>query len=252
MLGDSVKRRQPQAKRPAPKKKRNAEARPAGGRRLFWIAAVVAIVVPFIVGYFIAVRMLFPPPPVVAEGIAVPDLKGQSLESAQRMLVDAGLGRGRPSQLPSLTNAEGTVMAQSPLPGQQLRAGAPVDLAVSSGPPRVFVPDVVGFPVERAASLLVRLGFRVQRTDSVSTVDAGHVLSVNPDPGTRLVLPASVGITVSLGPPPDTLGVDTVGTAIDTLTIARRVVWPERPGSRIFGSLQRLVPHHDTRADGGN
>lgn len=252
MLGDSVKRRQPQPKRAAPKKHRNSSDRPAGSRHVFWIAAVIAVLVPFVVGYFIAVRMLFPPPPVVAAGIAVPDLTGQTLESARRTLGDAGLGSEQPSRLPSLTIPEGTVMAQSPLPGQQLRAGAPVSLAISSGPPRVFVPDVVGFPVERAASLLVRLGFQVQRTDSVSSVDAGRVLSVNPDPGTRLVLPARVGITVSLGPPPDTLGVDTAGAVIDTLTIARRVGWPEEPGSRIFRDLQRLTPHEDTRADGRN
>jgi serine/threonine-protein kinase len=252
VLGDSVKRRQPPSRRTAAKKKPQAAGPSPAGRRRFWIAAAIAVILPFVVGYFIAVRMLFPPPPVVAAGIPVPDLKGESLESARQTLVGAGLGNARPSELPSLTVPEGTVMAQSPLPGQQLRAGAPVRLAISSGPPRVFVPDVVGFPVERAASLLVRLGFQVLRTDTVSTADADRVLAVNPDPGTRLVLPARVGITVSLGPPPDTIAADTFDAAIDTLTIARRVGWPDRPGSRIFGNLQRLTPHDDTRADGRN
>jgi serine/threonine-protein kinase len=250
VLGDSVKRRQPPAKRPALKKASKPAA--PGGRRKFWIAVLVALAVPFAVGYGIAVRVLFPPPAVVAEGIAVPRLVGQTLEAAQRSLTEAGLGGIQPSELPSLTVPGGTVIAQSPLAGQQLRASAPVRVAVSSGPPRVFVPDVVGFPVERAASLLIRLGFQVQRTDTVSAADAGRVIGINPGPGSRIVLPARVAITVSLGPPPDTTAVDTLGVPIDTVSAGVRVGWSGRSRRPIFSKLQRVAPHDDTQVNGRN
>ena len=115
--------------------------------------------------------------------------------------------RTRRSVRPPSTHA--TVTAQAPLPGQQLRAGAVVRLAVSAGRPRVVVPDVVGFSRERATDLLGRLGFEVGATDEQSTETKGRVIGVDPPPGSEHELPARVTIVVSTGPP--ALPVDTLG-----------------------------------------
>lgn len=249
MLGDSVKRRQPPARRRVRKKAGGA----AGfvGRWKMWVAVLAVLSLPFVLGYGVAVRVLFPPPPVVAQGISVPRLTGQTLQAAQRSVLDAGLGVVEASELPSLTAPVGTVIAQSPLPGQQLRASAPVRVAVSSGPPRVFVPDVIGFPVERAASLLVRLGFRVQRFDSVATADAGTVIDINPGPRSQITLPAGVAITVSLGPPPDTVAVDTL-TTTDSVRVSGRTGWSVGSETPIFTWVQQVTASDGSRADGSN
>jgi beta-lactam-binding protein with PASTA domain len=247
MLGDSVRRRQGPSRKPAPRRKEDQAA--IGRRWKLWLAVLVAVSIPFIVGYTVAVRVLFPPPPVVAEGIAVPRVVGQTLARAQRSIADAGLGVVESSELPSLTAPVGSVIAQSPLPGQQLRAGQPVRVAISSGLPRVFVPDVVGFPVERAASLLVRLGFQVQRTDEVAEADSGRVIDINPRVGSQITLPARIAITVSLGPPPDTTAVDTLMLQ-DTAAFAPQLGWSERLSKRIFTEVQQVTRQGDTPTDG--
>lgn len=237
MLGDSVRRRLGRLSRRKPAD----EQQPGGGRwtRRHWAALGAALLVPFLTGYLVAVRVLFPAPAVVAGGVAVPDIVGRNVEAGQRELTAVGLGPVQVEELPSAAAAEGIIIAQSPLPGQQLRNGSPVRVAISSGPPRVFVPDVAGFPIERAASLLTRLGFQVQRTDAASTVERGRVLRLDPAPGNRLELPARVLITVSAGMP-DTASRDTTMQA-DSAFRVRRIGWSRRAENPMFTGTQAIA-----------
>jgi eukaryotic-like serine/threonine-protein kinase len=230
MLGDSVRRRQPGGGRG----RGRGEAGEGGGssgrlRRLFagagarkWrpllIALPLAILVPFAIGYLLAVFVVFPPTEVSAAGITVPDMIGSSASDAQRMLASAGLGPLDAEQLPHPSAPAGQVIAQSPLPGQQLRSGASVRVALSSGPPRALVPDVLGFSATRAESLLRRAGFEVAVMTEQSPAAAGRVLRTEPEPGQERMLPAFVTLHVSAGPPepveplpPDTLDFETGG-----------------------------------------
>lgn len=206
MLGDSVKRRlATAAKRPA--RPKTATSSSARWTARHWALVAAAAAFPFILGYAIAVLLLFPPPEVAGVGIVVPDLVGRRVDEARRELAALQLAVRETTTLPSETAAEGTIVAQSPLAGQQLRAGHGVRIAVSSGRPRVLVPDVIGFPIERAAALLTRLGFQVQRVDEPADAEAGRVLALDPPPGEELRLPARVTITVSMA---DTTQVDTM------------------------------------------
>ncbi|HEX6306776.1 MAG TPA: PASTA domain-containing protein [Longimicrobiales bacterium] len=197
MLGDSVRRRQP--KRFGSTADDDDAPTRNWGRGLLWLAG--ALLLPLLIGYLIAVFVIFPPTEVAGAGVPVPDLIGLSTSEAQRELVAAGLGDMHTEQLPHPEAEPGSIIAQSPLPGQQLRAGSVVRIAVSSGPPRVVVPDVLGFGIERAASMLQRAGFEITRTDQESPAPAGRVIRTEPEPGQGLVLPASVNLIVSAGPP---------------------------------------------------
>jgi len=242
MLGDSLRRRERRGKQAAAATDTGRRWRPR-----HWLAVLGALTLPFLGGYLLAVRILFPPPAVAASGIPVPTLVGEELEVAQREAVDLGLGPLEVMQLPSPTEAVGIVIAQSPLAGQQMRRGARIRVAVSSGKPRVLVPDVVGFPVERAASLLSRLGFQVQRMDTQSEEPEGQVLDVNPEPGTRLELPARVVITVSLGPPdiaPDT------GVARDTLRTGAQIGLADPVRSPIFVLMPEVTRLQRAQSNG--
>lgn len=219
MLGESLKRRLGRETADTGEAD-GGEANGKSGRwrAVHWLSVLAALTLPFLAGYLVAVRFLFPPPAVAASGIPVPALVGQELSAAEQAADSLGLGPLEVMQLPSPTEPVGMVIAQAPLAGQQMRSGARIRVAVSTGKPRVLVPDVIGFPVERAASLMSRLGFQVQRSDTESTEPRGQVLTVDPSPGTRLELPARVVITVSEGPPelpPDT------GAVRDTIQIAR-------------------------------
>lgn len=201
MLGESLRRRNPQ-RRPRARRGRSLGPR-------FWIPAVLAaLVVPLAVGYVVAAFFLFPKPQVTAGGIAVPALRGLSTLEAERLLAQAGLGRLQVTELPDDDTPEGQIVAQSPLAGQQLRGGADVRVAVSTGAPRVRVPDVLGQAGDRAHEVLRRAGFDVTLLEGESPVPAGRVYAVSPEVASVQRLPAVVTVWVSLGPP-----------AVDTTTV---------------------------------
>lgn len=231
MLGDSVRRRQSARNRPKPP---SAKPRRRGLRwRALLPALLVALVLPFAIGYAVAVLVLFPAPAVQGVGIPVPELVGIERTRAQETVRALGLAGLEVTELPHPTRPRGVVTAQSPIPGQQLRAGAVVRVAVSSGAPRVIVPDILGFTGDRAADLLTRLGFMVERVIEESGEARDRVIGINPQPGTELELPARVAIILSAGPPelpvdtllrPDTLlRVDTMSAGIAHGTAGR---WP--------------------------
>lgn len=205
MLGESVRRRQPR--------------RRAGARSWkAWLGATLAaLVVPFAVGYALAVFVLFPEPDVVAAGIPVPVLVGQTLVDAERALAAVGLGRVDPLELPHPNAPVGQVLAQSPLPGQQLPAGADVRVSVSGGRPRARIPEVAGFSAERAEQLLRRFGFEVSRREQEGDAPAGRVLGTDLMSGTEHELPATVTLFVSTGPPPVETPPDTAPLPPDTV-----------------------------------
>jgi beta-lactam-binding protein with PASTA domain len=196
MLGDSVRRRQ---------SRRTSASKRAPGRRnwpRFMAMLAAALVVPFGVGYLLAVYVLFPPTTAAgAGGTPVPDLVGRTVGEAHRELVTVGLGDMPSTEIPHPDVPEGRIIAQSPLPGMQLRAGSTVRVAVSGGRARVVIPDVLGFSAERAESLLQRAGFQVTRSVMESPAAAGRVIRTDPEPGQARTLPSSVTLIVSSGPP---------------------------------------------------
>jgi len=82
----------------------------------------------------------------------VPDLRGKSPVEARRVADDAGLAASVERSYYSAAVPEGKVLSQVPSPGTVVRRGWEVRLALSLGPQRVTVPQVVG-DSERAASL---------------------------------------------------------------------------------------------------
>src|SRR5688500_1461192 len=115
MLGESVRRRQSGAQKKA-------------GKQRWWrpllVGLPLALIAPFVIGYLLAVFVLFPPRAVSAAGIAVPDLTGRTEADAERELSALGLTLLDVTELPHPDATSGRVIAQSPLAGQQLRTGA--------------------------------------------------------------------------------------------------------------------------------
>ena len=164
--------------------------------------ALGILLLTFGIGYLVAVRLLFPPLPEPEVGIAVPDVRGQRVWAADRQLRPLGLVAGDITELAHPTESPGIIIAQSPLPGQQLRSGGTVRFAVSAGAPRAQVPNVTGFDVARALAVLSQLGFSADQRREQSERPAGTVLRTVPAPGQRQRVPARVLIVVSSGPPP--------------------------------------------------
>lgn len=198
MLGDSLRRSHGRSRR------RNADRnRPASNFRWgrWLIAVLVAIPLAFGTGYALATIVIFP----VTTGetgdlVAMPDLVGSTRGEAERKLRAIGLELSDLRELPNLTAPAGEITAQAPLPGQLLQIGAGASIAVSTGRPRLAVPDLVGLNYENAAEIAERLGFQTGRqTDSVPGAE-GLVTRVEPAPGTERLLPATITIFTAAEP----------------------------------------------------
>jgi serine/threonine-protein kinase len=168
--------------------------------RVLWLLAG-ASVVGLGAGYLVATRVVFPAPPPPGDLTAVPDLRGMVLQAAAGRLVEAGLELGAVDSLRHPSAVPGTVLGQSPLPGQLSLMGDSVRVSLSSGPERRAVPDVTRLRADRARTVLESAGFVVEVDSLESDLPAGAVISTEPGPGAEAAIPLRVRLTLSLGPP---------------------------------------------------
>jgi len=92
--------------------------------------------------------------------VTVPNVVGLTRTAATTALQTAGLTAGSVTMQSSTTVAAGRVISQNPRGGMQLSQGASVSLVVSSGPPTIAVPNVVGFSQAAATA-----GFKTPASD---------------------------------------------------------------------------------------
>jgi serine/threonine-protein kinase len=92
--------------------------------------------------------------------IPSPDLTGLEADVARSRLESASL-KYKSRRGASETAPQGQVFRQDPAPGETVQRGDTVVFWVSSGPPKVDVPDVVGLSWGDASALLEEAGFVV-------------------------------------------------------------------------------------------
>ena len=127
--------------------------------------------------------------------VGVPDVLGQSEESARAELEDAGF-EVAVTEGPSDTTPEGLVASQSPSAGTEAPQGSTVTITISTGPELVTVPDVVGELQSSARAAIRAAGLRPSAVCQV-VGDPGQnnvVLSQDPAGGSQ----ASSGSTVTI------------------------------------------------------
>lgn len=214
------------------------------------LTGVAVVAVGLAAGYLVSTELLFPAPEPPENLVEVPGLQGLSRADAVNRARDVGLVLGPVDSLRHPTRPPGTVVGQSPLPGQQALPGDTLSLTVSLGPETRSVPEVSRIRGDRARAVLAATGFQVV-TDSVEGPEPrGTVRSVDPEPGTELALPAEVRIEVSLGPPqvqvPVLLGMteDRATSALDSLGLVLGEVDTEFR----FGLARGIVVEQDPAA----
>lgn len=165
-------------------------------RRGRWVRSGIVAVLAFALGYLLAARWLFPASDarVAAELVPVPDLVGTAVESAESRLRDAGLVARVGAELNHPEEEEGSVLAQSPLPGGMAVEGDTVRLTVSLGRRTASVPPLRGLAEPEAVAVLERLGFTVT-SRSVQAPSPG-VQETEPNAGALVTLPAEVEVRV--------------------------------------------------------
>ncbi len=129
----------------------------------------------------------------------VPELVGIAVEGAMFDLGRAGLALGTVSQADDDQVPLGAVLSTNPPPGTLLERDSKVDVVVSSGPPPVAVPAVVGGTQANATDQLTRLGLVVGEVSAFGAVDdpgAGKVLDQSPPAGTLVRRGQVVTLTI--------------------------------------------------------
>lgn len=170
------------------------------GRRGFLLRVLGLGLGAFVVGYALTTLLVFPGFGRQAI-VTVPDLRGRSFAAARRVADDAGVDVSRGPWLYHPTVDSGAVLAQSPLPGQEVTRGAMVRLTLSAGRERRPVPEVADLTAAQAQALLQRTGFAVRVRRVLSERAEGRVLGVKPAAGTLLPVLSAVELTLSAGPP---------------------------------------------------
>ncbi|MFD3841900.1 PASTA domain-containing protein [Streptomyces sp. NPDC058642] len=126
----------------------------------------------------------------------VPDLVGQTLEEAQRTADNVGLTLTVTKKEPCADQPKGHICEQTPLDGR-LDKGEAVSVTVSTGAPKVEVPDVTDKDEDDASRILEDKGFKVKLRHKVSTEDAGTVLEQDPAGGESVETGTEITLTVA-------------------------------------------------------
>jgi serine/threonine-protein kinase len=174
--------------------------------------------------------------------VALPPVDGLGEQKATARLTDAGLVVDRVVRQADDSVPEGRVIKTSPAAGQTVDRGSDVTLYVSSGPPQVPVPDVVGLTKQEAQQTLGNQGLQFTSTEEGSdSADPGTVLRQDPAAGAEVDPGSVVALVVARAIPivvvPDLLGrsgteaADTLAAAeLEPRTSIRRVTDPAEDG----------------------
>jgi beta-lactam-binding protein with PASTA domain/predicted Ser/Thr protein kinase len=129
--------------------------------------------------------------------VQVPDVVGQSQDTAVKQLEDAGLD---PKVFSVPGGTAGRVTATAPGAGKQAVKGSTVRVNVASGPAPVVVPKVTGEPISQATADLHQLGFDVNPTYVDDKAPANQVIEQDPSPGSKSPKGSTINVKVSNGP----------------------------------------------------
>jgi eukaryotic-like serine/threonine-protein kinase len=132
-------------------------------------------------------------------GVQIPNLAGQDLDDAEKLLSDRGLKPQKPDNADDNDKVSGT----NPAAGETVPPNSEVELLTGSGDGEATMPNVVGKRLEQAQDQLAELGFqRIQtKRESVSNdAQDGRVLDQSIQPGEQVSTDQQITLTVGDAP----------------------------------------------------
>ena len=207
-------------------------------RWAFWLAVALGI------GYLLAAIFVFPAP-LFPHHQEVPRVLGMTLADARSAITTAHFVPAQAGSEPHPFAPAGTVIWQDPPPGVEAPADMHVALTVSTGPPRVPVPDVTGLEAGLATRLITAAGLTVSKVESVQAAfPTGLTMVTRPAAATALAPRSGVGLVISRGAPtitvPDLLGMSVgdaktrlEGLGLELGGVTRKRTTESTPGSII-------------------
>lgn len=134
--------------------------------------------------------------------LSVPDLRGSTVEEAERQAHDIGLTvRLDEPGVFSSSHPPGSIATQNPHPGFHVKTGASVLVRLSLGRERVAVPDLFGQSSQAAQQALTRVGLKAGRRSRVRGELGGEgVLASDPPAGQETQPATEVALLVNETP----------------------------------------------------
>ncbi|GAA2540465.1 MULTISPECIES: Stk1 family PASTA domain-containing Ser/Thr kinase [Streptomyces] len=130
------------------------------------------------------------------DSVATPNFVGETKANATRLAENGDL-KVEFTQKPCESESKGKICDQDPDPGTKVKKGSTVNLVVSTGAPKVTVPDVQGLTYEKAKSQLEAKGFTVEQKTEVSDQTPGVVIGQDPVGDTEQEKGSTITLTVA-------------------------------------------------------
>jgi eukaryotic-like serine/threonine-protein kinase len=164
-----------------------------------WLVALLFVAAAVVGGYFLYDQIQ--KELSGSKTVPVGNYRSNKEIDAVRKIHDLGL-RAQPVREPNAQFAETIVFRQSPQPGERIQKGNVVTIYVSTGPPKVTVPEVVGLSSDDALGRLQDAKLKGKTLPVESDKPQGEVVSQAPTEGASVDEGSRVTIRVSKGPKP--------------------------------------------------
>lgn len=128
--------------------------------------------------------------------VDVPNFVGQTEDGAKKLATNSDLVLKFTSE-PCEEQPKGKICEQDPLKDTEVEKGETINLVVSTGAPKVAVPDVQGLSYEKAKSQLEDKGFNVEQKTEVSDQTPGIVIGQDPAGDTEQEKGTTITLTVA-------------------------------------------------------
>ena len=138
---------------------------------------------------------------IIGKQVTVPTITGLTLPQAQNVVTAAGLKIGDITTQAGSNAPEGSIIAQTPQPGVDVREGSSLTIVIAAFRPKANVPSVVGLSTAEAQRTIASAGLvsQIARKYSDSTPQ-DTIIDQSPAAGQSVLLGSSVMISISIGP----------------------------------------------------
>jgi serine/threonine-protein kinase len=159
---------------------------------LLAVAAVLVLVGAVLIG-----KWVFDGENASNAQVAVPNLVGETQNGAKDLLINIDLKLGQVTKKECEDQPAGNICSQNPEAKTKVDKNTAVDVVVSTGAPKISVPDVEGLPYEQAKADLEDKGFEVEQKTEESDRNPGVVISQDPAGGTEREKGSTITLTVA-------------------------------------------------------
>lgn len=159
---------------------------------LLVVAGVLVLIGAILIG-----RVVFSDNGGGGDKFDVPNMIGSTVKDAQRLADNAEVTLKIGSREPCEAQEKGQICSQTPTPDERMATGETVTVVVSTGAPKVEVPDVLEKSEDNARKALEDKGFTVNVETAESDKTPDTVISQDPKGGSEVEKESEITITVA-------------------------------------------------------